>query len=564
VQENGTVTQLAKLVASDPSANIWLGGSVAVDQNVIVVGAPTSDPTVSHTGMAYVFFDTNGQGSWSQVSKLNFDGNNTEAFFGTTVDVNGDRIVVGTTVGSAHVFRNIGNQNWSQSAKLTTFSTSASSKFGQSVTIAQNVIVVGAPTDDYGNALTLGSAIVFYNDDGNDSWTEIAKLTPSDEFAQSYGLFGDSVALSEDASTLVVGATGTDYSDNYPGAAYVFKKDSEAIGTWTQTNRLSADDGISGARFGSSVAISNNIVVVSAPNDDDFGPYSGSAYMFDSEIQETSPTTTPTATSTITPTFTKTPLIPVTLSPTSSSPPTTRPETSTPPPSVSPVTTESPSQPLVGDSSSNGSSTTVYVSAFVVAGIIIIALTGLFIHYKKWKQRQRLVVDRCAIEAEPVYPAPPTYPTAATSTVMDAAVLLMQENAMVSTTALLLPQPHERQHSVQESAILSPTYKDQVNSVTVALKKGQGIPYTTSINTTSMKQQSDDSHGPRYKDQVNSACATRTSAIVNELNESGNHNLAEDEEMDEEEKDESEFPFPNESTTTMTSVPRDPPSTYQF
>jgi hypothetical protein len=551
VQENGTATQLAKLVASDPAANIRLGASVAIDQNTIVVGAVTNDPTVPHTGLVYVFFDTNdGLGSWSQVSKLNFDGNNTEAYFGHTVDVDGDRIVIGTIVGSAHVFRNMGNQNWSQVAKLTTNSSSASSQFGQSVSIAQNAIVVGAPYDDYGNALAVGSAIVFHDDDGSDNWTEIAKLTLSAESIQSYGLFGDSVALSEDASTIIVGATGlVGYTDNYPGAAYVFKKDSGAINTWSQVNRLAANDGIPDARFGSSVGIFNNIVVVSAPNDDDFGAYSGSAYMFDTEMQGTSPTAVPTTS----------PPDTVTSLPTSStttSPPTTlhstlRPEMPTQTPSTQidslspgtvpptspldgrPVTTASPTSALVESSSSNDSSTTtIYISAFVVVGIIIIALAGLLIHYQKWKQKQRqqrsadeVVSNRSGtIEAEPVYSTPiPTYSGAAT--VMDAAVLLVEENATI-TAHRGLQHPNEQQRAEPPlPAGLSPTYKNQVESATVAFQKnkhpdGMQLPYYAAASNSSEQPPAEDGPFPRYKDQVRSCSAvmTRSSSVTaNEL-----------------------------------------------
>ena len=59
------------------------------------------------------------------------------------------------------------------------------------------------------------------------------------------------------------------------GSAYIFKNDGS--GTFTQTDKLSGNDTISGDAFGISVAISGDYAIVGAHQDND---YTGSAYIF--------------------------------------------------------------------------------------------------------------------------------------------------------------------------------------------------------------------------------------------------------------------------------------------
>ena len=83
--------------------------------------------------------------------------------------------------------------------------------------------------------------------------------------------FGYSVSISDD--TIVVGAYG-DASNQ--GAAYVFTRSGTS---WTQQEKLLADDGAASDYFGYSVSISGDTIVVGSLDDDD-GSASGSAYVF--------------------------------------------------------------------------------------------------------------------------------------------------------------------------------------------------------------------------------------------------------------------------------------------
>lgn len=118
---------------------------------------------------------------------------------------------------------------WSEQAKLTVHTGAERDGFGISTAIDQDTIVVGAFHDP--TVLGTGAAYVFVrNDNGtsidqtDDSWIQQARLTASD--ASVYDRFGRSVAIQGD--TIVVGADFEDCRASIYancGSAYVFVRD---------------------------------------------------------------------------------------------------------------------------------------------------------------------------------------------------------------------------------------------------------------------------------------------------------------------------------------------------
>jgi len=90
------------------------------------------------------------------------------------------------------------------------------------------------------------------------AWTHVAELYASD--AADYDRFGSSVSISSD--TIVVGAKQEDNSNGRTaGSAYVFQRNG---GSWTEVAKLTASDGAMDDEFGSSVVINGDRIVVSA------------------------------------------------------------------------------------------------------------------------------------------------------------------------------------------------------------------------------------------------------------------------------------------------------------
>jgi len=102
---------------------------------------------------------------------------------------------------------------WVQRAKLMANDGQAKDYFGWSVAISGDTVVVGA----YGDDSNKGSVYVF--EKLGNSWTQQAKLTAGD--GTEYEYFGGSVAISGD--TVVVGAYFDDDNGIDSGSAYIFK-----------------------------------------------------------------------------------------------------------------------------------------------------------------------------------------------------------------------------------------------------------------------------------------------------------------------------------------------------
>ncbi len=142
----------------------------------------------------------------------------------------------------------------------------ADDNFAYSVAVSGTRAVVGAHFDD-DNGGNSGSAYVLDTSNG----LQLVKLLPND--GTWFDRFGVSVAIS--GNTVVVGAPQDSDNGEHSGAAYLFNAT-----TGLQLAKLLPNDGAAADIFGHSVAISGNTVVVGAPQDDDNGTQSGSAYVF--------------------------------------------------------------------------------------------------------------------------------------------------------------------------------------------------------------------------------------------------------------------------------------------
>ncbi len=187
---SGTVPQQqAYLKASNAGGDDNFGGSVAVDGDTVVVGAIHeygSSTTVNgpdnndafQTGAAYVF--TRSGSTWRQQAYLKANNAGSNDFFGESVAVDGDTVVVGawgedgssttvngpdnndaTIAGAAYVFTRVGT-TWSQQAYLKVSNAEAGDVFGLSVAVDGGTVVVGAPEED-------GSSTTVNGPDNNDA-----------------------------------------------------------------------------------------------------------------------------------------------------------------------------------------------------------------------------------------------------------------------------------------------------------------------------------------------------------------------------------------------------------
>ena len=271
---NGSWSQQDKLTADDAYAEDRFGFSVSIDGDYAVVGGYKNDDNGTSSGSAYIFVN-NHNGSWSQQDKLLASDAAAGDEFGYSVSIDGDYAVVGAheaDTGSVYIFVNNHNGSWSQQDKLLASDGAYNDEFGNAVSISGDHAVVGAWKGD-DNGSNSGSAYIFVKND-NGSWSQQDKLLAND--GAELDEFGYSVSISGDYA--VVGAGGNDDNGNGSGSAYIFVKNDN--GSWSQQDKLLANDGAQSEEFGRSVSISGDHAVVGAYQDDDNGTSSGSAYIF--------------------------------------------------------------------------------------------------------------------------------------------------------------------------------------------------------------------------------------------------------------------------------------------
>jgi hypothetical protein len=199
--------------------------------------------------------------------------------FGTSVDLAGGTALVGAVEnfhykprkGSAYVFRfDPGSGSWIQEDKLRAQGSTAGDGFGVSSALSAETALVGASWKGAG-----GAYVYRYNATSGE-WDQEVRLKGSggqnnDEFGESLDLCGN-IAL--------VGIRGDDDNGTDSGSAIMFRYDPNST-TWNEEIKLLASDGAEEDSFGLSVAFSRDRALVGAPNGDDNGVDSGSAYLFD-------------------------------------------------------------------------------------------------------------------------------------------------------------------------------------------------------------------------------------------------------------------------------------------
>lgn len=188
--------------------------------------------------------------------------------FGKSVALHGEYSVVGAwtedekgpEAGAAYIY--IRNGDSSQLVKkLTASDGGAFHNFGSKVAMQGDYIIVSAQ----GNDDFAGAVYVYYrNEGGTDNWGEVQKLMAKDRRSGDY--FGTSLAINNDQ--IAIGAYGVDDKGRSSGAVYTYQLNGAA---WSATGKVSDNEGAANDRFGSSVAIDEQTLIVGASRDNKAG-----------------------------------------------------------------------------------------------------------------------------------------------------------------------------------------------------------------------------------------------------------------------------------------------------
>jgi hypothetical protein len=310
VRTGTTWSQQAYLKASNAEATDDFGWEVAVDGDTIVVTAPDEDSSTTEVnsipneqaiqaGAAYVFVRSDT--TWSQQAYLKASNPEYGDYFGYSVAVEGDTVVVGApgedsaatgvdgnqsnnsaeSAGAAYVFVRSGT-TWVRQAYLKASNTELFDAFGDTVAVDGGTIVVGAPLE--GSAATgvngdqgdnseanAGAAYVFERNhaQGTPTWTQQAYLKASnsgnaDTFGRDLAVDGDMIVVGAPQEASAATGVNGDRSDNsapVAGAAYTFMRNGE---TWTHQAYLKASNTDTYDYFSWGVALDGDTIVVGA------------------------------------------------------------------------------------------------------------------------------------------------------------------------------------------------------------------------------------------------------------------------------------------------------------
>jgi hypothetical protein len=284
------IEQQKLTVNAHPFANFAMSVAISADGNTAVVGEPDlGDGPDEGAGAAWVF--TRSGSTWTQQQMLTGGEEEVgEGRFGHSValSADGETIAVGgyadnELTGAAWIFKRSGSE-WSQQGKKLTggeelpYGTNEAEQemggsFGESVSLSENgdTALIGGSGDDEGR----GAAWAFTRSGA--AWSQQGpKLTPSDESgAGGFGscLRSTCISLSADGDTALIGGS---LDEDEAGAAWVFTRSGT---TWSQQgSKLTPSDETGKALVGS-VALSGDggTALIAGPAD---AGHTGAAWQF--------------------------------------------------------------------------------------------------------------------------------------------------------------------------------------------------------------------------------------------------------------------------------------------
>jgi hypothetical protein len=251
-----TWTQQAKLTGSTVVSGDEFGYSVAISGDTIVVGARAESSTDdAYNGDAYVF--TRSGTTWSQQAKFSDTLSSGNSHFGYSVDIDGNTIVVGAPMdspgtsdhrGRCHIYTRSGT-SWSLQQSLASSTGDDYAYFGADVAIDGDTVVVGSSVEDSSGNNNCGAAYIFTR--SGTSWSQQERFAPT---TATNAYFGNAVDISGD--TAIIGAYGE--SNTGRGVVRIYTRSGTS---WSLEQTLLSRTGTN-EMFGMPVDIEDDVCVI--------------------------------------------------------------------------------------------------------------------------------------------------------------------------------------------------------------------------------------------------------------------------------------------------------------
>lgn len=245
------VAQTNRYASEDLTSIAGFSSAVAVDGETVLVGEGGNSMT---SGIVYIY-SKDGMGAWTESDRIVADDAYEGDGFGTAIALSGNTLLVTAPnqndgAGAVYVFDRASDGGWSQSTRLTTGATMSGDGLGSAMAVSEDLLILGAAS----KFKSAGAAIVFTRDTAG-SWSGGDMIVAAD--SSEGDLFGASVATK--GGHLFVGAPG---KGNREGVVYIYANEG---GVWTEVDQISAFGLDRNNRFGSAIATSDDMLLVSAP-----------------------------------------------------------------------------------------------------------------------------------------------------------------------------------------------------------------------------------------------------------------------------------------------------------
>jgi hypothetical protein len=258
---NGNISGYNPVVDTNIASVNLFGVSVAISGSFAIVGSRGDQIGANANQGSATILQYNGT-NWVHMQKLVDATGGAGDSFGISVSISGNYAIVGAhfddvgandAQGSVSIFQYNG-ASWVLMQKITDPAGAANDFFGMGVSISGNHAIVGSPGVEPSNR----GSVLFYQYNGA-SWVLVLKTFTNSLAVDD--MLGTSVSIS--GNFAVAGSPGYNSTADNQGAANVYQYNGS---TWILTQTLVDANGLANDKFGKSVSIADDHIIVGAPD----------------------------------------------------------------------------------------------------------------------------------------------------------------------------------------------------------------------------------------------------------------------------------------------------------
>lgn len=273
------------ILIPEPYLSTGFGSNTTLDGNELFItaydyGYDLNGENFLDSAGGVFFFEQDASGLWQPVQTIVSPNRNEDDIFGWQTAVSGDFLAISARLddsdetynnvienaGAVYMYERDTSGNFTFVQKLVATDRVVNARFGESIYLEGNMLLIGAHQEtidaNVNNPIDNTGAVYMFERDNNGLWSLTQKILASDRSIEDR--FGVSVDV--DGDTLIVGAhtDGEDFeglnTSPFSGSAYFFERD--ASGLWVEVQKITANDRAQDDNFGRKVILYGDYAVI--------------------------------------------------------------------------------------------------------------------------------------------------------------------------------------------------------------------------------------------------------------------------------------------------------------